>query len=107
MSEENKIVELNDEELEKVNGGGVTNDNGVEFNLYNFVSTPFEYVAGSLPAHYYEWCTQIMGLSESEGTAFIRLYIKTSYSGNFKFVDFGGVPLNALSVIECPTWLGM
>ena len=34
MSEENKIVELNDEDLEKVNGGGaLTYQNGKEFSV--------------------------------------------------------------------------
>ena len=100
------MKELNDEELEKVSGG-FTDKNGVELHLYDFVSTPYEYVASHLPAHYYEWCTQIQGLSESQGTAYIRLYIKTSRSGNLRFDDFGGVPLNELLVIDCPTWLGM
>ena len=103
---ENNKVELNDNELEKITGG-FTDENGVEFHLYNFVSTPYEYVASHLPAHYYEWCTQLQGFDENQGTAYIRLYIKTNYSGNFKFVDFGGVPLNVLLVIDCPTWLGM
>ena len=101
-----EIKELNDEELEKVIGG-VKNDNGVEFNMYDFVSTPFEYVAKYLPYHYYEWCTQIYGLSESNLTAYIRLYIKTSNSGNYRFTDFGDVPLNALTVIDKPSWLSI
>ena len=106
MSKENKTVELNDEELEKVTGG-VKDKNGVELHYYDFVSTPYEYVANHLPPHYYEWCTQLYGFDENQGTAYLRLYIKTSCSGNFRFEDFGGVPLNAISVTECPSWLGI
>ena len=48
MSEENKTFELNDEELEKVTGG-VKDQNGNELHYYDFVSTPYEYVANHLP----------------------------------------------------------